>query len=99
MQGNVIAGGLTISRQPGFDEAAGAIFGTVQKADEALQGIEAALCAQPVTAVSVLVHQGSAAIYAIKTIGAPHWPCVVVYYTFDATRVYLEEINLGMEPE
>ena len=79
-------------RQPGFDKAAAGIFGSVQRADEALEGLVTAVSYSPITAATSIVHKGPPILYAIKTITTPVWPGVVVFYSFDSANVYLEMI-------
>jgi hypothetical protein len=92
VQGKVVFHARTVVRQLGFDQAAAGIYGTVQRADDALEGLVTAVSHQPVTAATSLVHNGPPPLYAIKMVATPAWPGVVVFYSFDANNVYLEQI-------
>lgn len=90
--GNVTFQARTVAEQGDFLTRAAAIFGDAERADDALRGLVTAISYSPVTAASHLVQQGPPPLYAIKTIGTGHWPAVVVFYSFDATHVFLEGI-------
>lgn len=88
----------SIKRAQGFDEKAFAIFGTPQKADEALEGLEFTLARHPEHG-KIAATQGSVTVYAIKTHGSALGPSIVLYYTVDPQFVHFQEIALAEEPD
>ncbi len=84
----------TIRRDPGFDDAAASLLGTVERADEALRGVEWGLTREDdFSEYPSLGHTKHGELYAFKTAPMGHDDaCIVVFFTVDADELRLHHI-------
>lgn len=82
----------TVVWEHAFTASTAEIFGSLERADEALRALEFAIAREP-HSFATRVYVGPPTIYCIKTLASRSWPCVVIYYSCTDHQVTLLEIH------
>jgi hypothetical protein len=89
----------TIRREPGFDDAAKALLGTIQLADQALEGLEWALGREQEFSEGIYFLVGETTkfgpLIAFKTtpLGPKADVCLLIHFTYSANEIHLHRIS------